>query len=455
MDTTLRKNNIYTVTIESYSSEAFGVCRINGRAVFVPRTLVGETWEIRIVKVSSSAVYARGERLVSPSPFRKIADCPHFGKCGGCDTRHMVYEEELRFKLQRVNDALIHIGKQSVLAEEIIGAKEIYRYRNKGILAVDMCDGMVRTGFYRQRTHDLIPVDDCLIQNELCMRACTAITAFMNENGILPYDEKNGKGSVRHVFCRKAYYSDDAVLVIVSARGFGAHTGAFVESIRSACPELSGIVLNVNRSAGNTVLAGDFHTLWGKAEMRDSLCSFVYEIAPQAFYQINPPQAEKLYMKALEYADPGCNDLCLDMYCGAGTISLVLASRAGQVIGAEIVPEAVENAACNARVNGMDNLRFICADASKASLQLSEEGLRPNVVVVDPPRKGMDIKAIEAIVSMTPDRIVYVSCNPATLARDVEIYSRLGYCLSKVCAVDMFPGTCHVESVALLQRKTL
>ena len=448
----IRKNEIYTVTIESYSSDASGVCRIAGRAVFVPRTIVGEVWEIRILKVSNSAVYARGEKLIKPSPFRQSPDCPHYGKCGGCDTRHMSYDEELRFKLRRVNDALIHIGKQSVGAEEIVGADSIYRYRNKGILALSQVEGKAQAGFYRQRSHDLIPISDCLIQNELCMRACAAVTGFMNERGIEAYDEASGKGIVRHIFCRKACYSDDAVLCIVSARGFGSLTDQFTRAIREACPELSGIVLNINKSLGNTVLSGDFYTLWGKAEICDSLCSIKYEIAPQAFYQINPPQAENLYMKALEYAAPTSDDLCLDMYCGAGTISLVLASKAGQVIGAEIVPEAIENARKNAVTNHMENVRFICADASQAALRFSEENLYPNIVVVDPPRKGMDKMAIEAIASMEPERIVYVSCNPATLARDIEVFSESGYQLSKVCAVDMFPGTCHVETVVLLSK---
>lgn len=448
----LRKNEIYRVTIEAYSSDAYGVCRIDGQAVFVPKTLVGETWDIRIVKVSSSAVYARAETLIVSSDARIVPDCALFGKCGGCDTRHMNYDEELRFKLGRVNDALRRIGQQSLQAGEIIGADSILRYRNKGILAVSEVNGKAQAGFYRQRSHELIPVEDCLIQNELCLRAAKTVTEFMNANGIAAYNEESSKGAVRHVFCRRSYYGYDAVLCIVSAKGFGGLTDKLVNALRGHCPELTGIVLNINKSPGNVVLSGAFHTLWGKPNMTDTLCGFRYDIAPQAFYQVNPPQAEKLYMKALEYAAPEKDQLCLDMYCGAGTISMVLASKAGQVIGAEIVPEAVENAGLNAKANGMDNLRFICADASEAAGQLAAEGLHPAVVVTDPPRKGMDRAAIEAITSMQPERIVYVSCNPATLARDILYFSELGYTLTKACAVDMFPGTCHVESVACLCR---
>jgi len=225
-----------------------------------------------------------------------------------------------------------------------------------------------------------------------------------------------------------------------------------VDELRKACPELSGIVLNINKNRGNTVLAGDFYTLWGKAEMSDTLCGIKFEIAPQAFYQINPPQAEKLYMKALEYAKVGKNDTVLDLYCGAGTISLCLAREAGKVIGAEIVPEAILNAGENAKRNGIENAEFICADAGDAAAQFAERGIKPRVIVVDPPRKGMGEAAVQAVASMNPERIVYVSCNCATLARDILRFNELGYTLDKVTAVDMFPRTCHVECVACLRK---
>ena len=400
------KNQIYTVTIEGYTSEAYGVARVEGRAVFVPRALKGETWQIRLVKVTESAVYARGEMLLQPSPERRESLCPYFGKCGGCDTWHMSYGEELRFKLDRVNDALKHIGQQTVLAEEIIGSDAVTRYRNKGIFAVAAQDGAVQCGFFRERSHELIPVDSCLIQNELSERAAKAVTAFLLSSGIDAYDEASGKGTVRHVFCRKAVKTADAVVCVVSARGFGDRTLSLVAAIREACPEASGIVLNINKTKGNTVLSGDFYTLWGRADMTDELCGSVFSISPQAFFQI--------------------------------------------VIGAEIVPEAVENARENARTNGIENIEFICADAGKAAETLAKRELHPEAVVVDPPRKGMDEKAIHAIASMQPDRVVYVSCNPATLARDILRLSSCGYTLQNVTAVDMFPRTSHVETVCCL-----
>ncbi len=451
----LEKNQLHTVTIEAYSSEAMGVCRVSGRAVFVPRALPGEVWEIRIVKVTSSAVYARGERLLVSSLQRVEPRCPYFGKCGGCDTWHMSYAEELRFKLDRVNAALKHIGRQEIKAGTILGSKEVEHYRNKGIYAVSEQNGRAVFGFYRERSHEMIPMDDCLIQKTLSTRVAAAVTAFMNEHGVPAYREDTGRGTVRHVFCRQAVNTEDALACIVAARGFGADTAALIKYLRAACPELTGIVLNINKSRGNTVLAGDFHTLWGKAEIRDILCGHTFRIAPQAFYQINPPQAERLYEKAAEYAAVGPDSLVLDLYCGAGTISLCLAKKAGHVIGAEIVPEAVENAKTNAADNRIENAEFLCADAGEAAQALDSRGLLPDAVVVDPPRKGMNETAIDAVCRMKPARIVYVSCNPATLARDVLRFSERGYYLEAATAVDMFPRTCHVEAVVALTRAGL
>ncbi len=448
----LKKNEIYTVTIGGYSSEGYGVCRVDGRAVFVPRAIIGETWEIRIVKVSSSVVYARGEKLLHASPERETPICPHFGICGGCDTWHMSYDEELRFKLDRVNSSLEHIGRQSIRAGEIIGADSITRYRNKGIFAVSDINGTPHSGFYRERSHELKAIEDCIIQSELSKRTSQAVISFIRQHGIPTYDETTGKGVVRHIFCRNAVNTPDAVLCIVAARGFGANTEALINEICQAVPELTGIVLNINKTIGNTVLAGDFHTLWGRADIEDTLCGNRFTISPRAFYQVNPPQAEKLYNRVLEYAAPSKASTVLDLYCGAGTISLCLARSAGQVIGAEIVPDAVDNAARNAIVNGIKNAEFICADAGEAAGALASRGLTPEVIVVDPPRKGMDERAISACADMQPDRIVYVSCNPSTLARDILRFNFYDYTLKSATAVDMFPRTCHVESVCLLEK---
>lgn len=448
----LIKNEIYEALIEGYSSEGAGVCRIEGRAVFVPRTIKGERWRVKIVKVTASAVYARAAVPLLLSPERQEPECPYSTRCGGCVLQHMSYEEENRFKLARVNDALRRIAHSDVQAEEILGSERVCRYRNKGIYAVREVDGTPRSGFFAPRSHELVPVDGCLIQAELADRCALAVTQFMRENGIEAYDEQALRGSVRHVFVRTALNTGDAVACIVSAHGFGAKTAALTAFLREKCPELTGIVLNINKSAGNTVLAGDFYTLWGSDVMRDSLGGIEYEISPQAFYQVNPKQAERLYERALLYAEPD-NAEVLDMYCGAGTISLYLAKRARLVTGAEIIPEAVENARANAARNGIENARFICADASEAAQQLLAAGTRPEVIVTDPPRKGMSKDAIRALCSMSPERVVYVSCNPATLARDITVFDECGYTLSRATAVDMFPRTTHVECVVQLSCK--
>ena len=452
MNNEILKNEIYTADIDGWSSDGSGVCHIGGRAVFVPKTIIGEKWEVKIIKVSNTAVYGRGTRLLSPSPDRVDPGCPYFGSCGGCDTRHLSYEGELSFKLGRVNDALKHVGGIDFEVQEIIPCENTEHYRNKGICAAGLKNGRTVSGFYRERSHDIIPIESCPIQAELSDRAAAAVTAWMNDNDILPYDEETGRGTVRHIFTRRAVHTKDAVLCVVSARGFGALTDNFSKTMLEKCPELTGIVLNINKTRGNSVLAGDFYTLWGSEIMRDILCGFSFEIAPQAFYQVNPLQAEKLYGRAVSYAALNGNETVLDLYCGAGTISLCLAQKAKRVIGAEIVPEAVANAEKNAQTNGVKNADFICADAAQAAAELLRQGVIPDVIVVDPPRKGMYPEAVKAVAGMRPDRIVYVSCNPATLARDAAAFRDLGYSLAGAAAVDMFPRTCHVETVALLSK---
>lgn len=448
----LAKNQLYTAEITGYAADGAGVCHIGGRAVFVKNTIVGETWEIRILKVTASAVYGKAERCITPSPNRQRPPCPVFRKCGGCSLLHMTYDEELRMKLGRVNDAIRRIGGLDFVVQHIVGMEAPAHYRNKAIYAVGMQDGVPVKGFYRASSHDVTPVDTCLLQQPLADRAADAVCRWMQENGAAPYDEATGKGTVRHLFTRCAVHTADTVLCIVSARGFGAKTEDLVAYVRVQCPELTGIVLNVNKQKGNVVLAGDFYTLWGKAELTDDLCGLTFTLSPQAFYQVNPTQAERLYERAMQYAVASPDDTVLDLYCGAGTISLCLAQRAAHVIGAEIVPEAVQNAAENAARNGVENAEFLCADAGAAAAQLAARGLKPDCVVVDPPRKGMYPEAIDAIVSMQPQRIVYVSCDPGTLARDLKLLHERGYAPTAAEAVDMFPHTPHVETVIQMTR---
>lgn len=442
----LKKNSIFTAEIENWSSEGAGVARIGGRAVFVPGTIPGEIWEIRIVKVTATAVFGKGEVCLNPSPERIEPDCPLYPRCGGCALRHMSYAAELEFKLRRVNDAYRHIGGLELQAEEILAAPETDGYRNKAIYAVSPD---LRPGFFRPRSHDVIPLERCALQREGSDRAAKAVCDFCRENGISPYDEHSGKGILRHVFTRTAR-SGAMQVTVVAAGGFGSKTEALVRAVLDACPETVGIILNVNKTRGNTVLAGSFYTLWGSDTLEDTLCGAKFELSPRSFYQVNPVQAERLYARTLEFAAPEGKGTVLDLFCGAGTISLCLARGAEHVIGVEIVPEAVENARENAARNGIENVEFLCADAGEAAQELLRRGIRPGAVVVDPPRKGLDGAVIDAVCSMEPERVVYVSCNVATQARDLKLFAERGYTAVKAVAVDQFSRTSHVETVALL-----
>lgn len=448
--TNLKKNESYRCEITGYTAEGDGVGHIGGRAVFVKGTVVGEIWEVKILKVTTGAVYGKAMTLLSPSPSRQTPRCPVYGKCGGCATLHMTTDEELRFKLDKVNQALRRIGGCSFEITELLPAEQTAHYRNKSIVSVGTADGKPVAGFYRQRSHEIIPVDSCLLQSNLSNRVNRAVLQWMEQHRITPYDETTRKGTVRHVFTR-VNRAGQILVTIVSAKGFGELTKTLAPFLLQQCPEICGVVLNINKTQGNTVLAGEFYPLWGDSALTETLCGFTFSISPQAFFQINPSQAERLYQRAVEYAAPDGGTV-LDMYCGTGTISLCLSRRADRVIGAEIVPEAVENAWENARRNGVDNVEFLCADAAKAAEELKNRQIHPDCIVVDPPRKGMSPDALVHIVEMAPPRIVYVSCDPATLARDVKQLGLSGYVVTAGTAVDMFPHTSHVETVVLLSK---
>ena len=455
MDNNIKKNETYTAEIIGYSSTGAGVCRIEGRAVFVKNALKGELWEILILKVSASAVYGKGTKLLKASPERRKPDCPVFGNCGGCDLMHMSYEEELRFKLARVNDAIKHVGGLDFTVGEILGADEgcIYRYRNKGIYALGHeNNGRAAIGFYRGRTHELVAVSDCLIQTELSVRCSATLREFMEKEGVSAYDEASRKGQIRHLFTRCSTKYRQSVAVVISTEAIPEYREALISCFRESCPELTGIVLCINKASGNRVLGGQFKTLWGSEFIEDELCGLKFRISPESFYQINPRQAERLYDIAVNYASPDGDSTVLDLYCGIGTISLCLALRAKKVYGAEIVKSAVDNAILNAEVNGIKNAEFILGDAKEAAVSLAKAGVLPDAVVLDPPRKGLDEELIASVAVMSPERVVYVSCDPGTLARDLKRFAALGYSPQKAVAVDMFPRCSHVETVVLMSR---
>lgn len=450
----LKKNQNHTVTITGYTSEGLGVCRIGTRAVFVKGALAGEVWSVVVTKVTSSAAYARGLELISASPERIEPACENFGVCGGCDLMHMTYDEELRFKLTRVNDAFRRIGGLDFAVESITGADTYESYRNKAIYAVGTDkNGLPSVGFFRPRTHEIIPVTRCHIQHPESDAAALSVLGWMRSEGVAAYDEGTGKGLVRHVFTRRAWNTDDFMVCVVCTGNLGSKAESLICALKAACQSLTGILLCRNTRPDNTVLSGSFKTLWGRGTVTDTLCGLSFRLSPDSFYQINPPQAQLLYDKAVEFASPDGDATVLDLYCGAGTITLCMAKRAKRAIGVEIVPAAVENARENACKNEVLNAEFICGDAGQAAKELLERGLSPDCVVVDPPRKGLSGDVITAVASMSPKRVVYVSCDPGTLARDLKIFSGLDYAPMTGQAFDLFPRCAHVECVVLLARK--
>lgn len=442
-------NQIYTGSVEGYSSEGLGIVRIDGAVVFVPRAVRGETIKLRITRVMKTCYAGEVVAVETPSDQRVTPDCPYFEQCGGCAYRHMAYAEELWAKRQKVQDALARIGGLNVQVEGILGAANPLHYRNKAQYPVG-ADGAV--GFYRQRSHQVIPVERCRICAPAADAAAGAVSAWMKRYGVPAYDERTGKGLVRHVYVRTNKAGESLCCVVANGKTVPREP-ELAALIRAAVPEAAGVLLNVNTSRGNVILGRKYRTLWGQDFLMDELCGLTFKLSPQSFYQVNREQAEVLYGKAVEFAGLTGAETVLDLYCGVGTITLAMARHAGRVIGAEIVPEAIEDAKGNAVRNGVANVEFVCGDAAEIAAKLEKDGLRPDVITVDPPRKGLAAEVVESIASMKPHRVVYVSCDPATLARDLKYFGELGYCAERAVALDLFPGTHHVESIVLLQRK--
>ena len=444
----LRRGGLFTAEVEGYSSEGLGIVRLDGAVVFVPRAVRGETIDLRIVRVMKSHALGEIVKIRVPSPERAVPDCPYYGKCGGCDFRHLTYAEELRAKRQRVQDALRRIGGSDVRVEEILGARDPDHYRNKCQYPVGP-HGEI--GFYQARTHQVVPVDRCLLQPEVCDRTAKAVGSWMKRYKVPAYDEETGRGLIRHIYVRTSRKGESLCCVVAAGRKVPREAG-LAALVLAAAPKTVGVVLNVNTRKGNVILGEQYRTIWGQDSLTDTLCGLEFRLSVPSFYQVNRDQAEVLYAKALEFAALTGRETALDLYCGAGTITLLLAGRAGRAIGAEIVPAAIRDAEANAERNGVENVEFFCGDASDTAARLSAQGLRPDVITVDPPRKGLSPEVVASAAAMGPGRIVYISCDPATLGRDAARFAGHGYRAVRAAAVDMFPGTRHVESVVLLQR---
>ena len=444
----LAKNQEHTVTIEGYGEGGMGVARIDGRVVFVHGALRGEKCRVLILKTLKSVAFAKVLEVIEPSSERITPDCPYFPRCGGCTYRHIRYEEELRLKKQRVQDNLSHIGGSDVTVEEILGARDTLRYRNKAQYPVSK-DGAV--GFYRARTHEVIECEHCLLVKPEADAAAEALREYMQSCRVAGYDEKTGRGLVRHLYIRSNAAGESLVCVLVNGDKLPKED-RLVALLRDACPKCTGIVLGTNTKKGNVILGDRYRTLWGSDRLEDTLCGKTFRLSVPSFYQVNRVQAERLYAKAIEFAGLTGQETVLDLYCGAGTITLALSDHAKKVLGAEIVPEAIDDARENAARNGVKNAEFFCGDASDVAKKLARENLRPDVITVDPPRKGLAADVVESIAEMQPGRVVYVSCDSATMARDVKRLADLGYTAQRACAVDMFPRADHIETVVLLSK---
>lgn len=443
-----REGQLCRLVVDGYASDGAGVARLDGMVVFVQGGIRGEACDVRLTHVGRSALWGRVEEVVNPSPARIFPRCLHYTKCGGCQFRHMNYAEELEAKRIRVEDALRRLGGADIHVSAILGAEQVDRYRNKAQFPVAKGP---RIGFYRPRSHDVIDVDDCLLQGEAAARLRGAVKEWMAEYSIPAYNERTFTGLVRHVYVRTNRAGRSLCCLLVNGRGV-PREAELVRALRRAEPNLAGVVLGVNEKHNNVILGDSYRTLWGEDFLSDTLCGLTFRLSVPSFYQVNPAQTEVLYGKALEFAGLTGAETVLDLYCGIGTISLVMARKAGMVWGAEVVPQAVDDAIANAQRNHIENARFLCADAGEAARYLEGEGVRPDVVCVDPPRKGLAEDVVDTIADMGPERVVYVSCDPGTLGRDVKRFAGRGYTLKKAVAVDMFPRTAHVETVVLLSK---
>lgn len=445
------KNEIIELDIVDMSESGSGIGKYNGMAVFVSGATVGDKITAKVLKVKKNYAFAKIEKINEPSKDRIESDCPVSSKCGGCAYRHITYESECEIKEKRVYDCMKRIGGIDVKPQPIVKSDKVLRYRNKAQYPISE-DGQL--GFYGNHSHRVIPCDDCLLQPFEFSLAAKVMREFISKTHVTVYNEETGKGILRHLYLRKSAQNGEVLILPVINGETLPNSNILIDMLKDTFGDkLSGIVLNVNKEDTNVVLGDKNIILYGKDTLCDELCGVSVTLSPHSFYQVNRDTADLLYKIAGRYADVK-DKTVIDLYCGAGTIGLSLAKDARRVIGVEVVPQAIENAKLNAKNSALKNTEFICADALCAANTLQEQGVKPDVVIVDPPRKGCDKRLIEIIAnSFAPSRVVYVSCDPSTLARDVKVFCDCGYILKEYTPVDMFPRTPHVETVALLTEK--
>ena len=447
----LTKNQIYETVITDYTTEGQGVAHIEGCAVFVPNAVAGERVKVRVTLVRKTWAAGKITEILEKSPHRVNRACPVAKLCGGCTFWHMDYEEECRLKAERVKNCLNRIGGENLEEVPILAAPTCEGYRNKAQYPVAWEKGRAYAGFFKEGTHEVVQMDRCRILPQETDRVKAIVMDYVNKNKVSVYDEATHRGLLRHIYVRRGAVSGQ-ILVCLVVNGDGLpKLPALIEALK-AVPGFTTLVLSVNTRKGNAVLGDKFVTVYGPGYIEDTLCGLNFRLSARSFYQVNHAQAQRLYETAIAMAGITKNDLVLDLYCGVGTITLAMASAAGKVMGVEVVPQAIEDARDNARRNGIENAEFFCADAGAAALELEQKGIRPDIITVDPPRKGLNSDAIEAIDRMNPKRLVYISCDPATLARDTALLKERGFRLEKAIAADLFPRCSHVETVCLLSK---
>lgn len=452
MSTPVQKNDRLTVTIEDLTHDGNGVAKVDGYPLFIQGALPNETAEVHVLKTLKNYGFAKIINIISPSPDRIDAPCEYFAQCGGCQLQHMSYEGQLTWKQKMVENVMRRIGKIDAPVHATKGMAEPWRYRNKAQIPFAEQDGRIMAGFYKTKSHHIVDMDRCLIQNTESDAILRDLKLELQTLGIRPYNEEKHKGVLRHVVIRKGDATNEVMVVLVTRTAALPEKEAVIAAIQEIVPNVVSIVQNINNKKTNVIFGDETIVLFGKEAIVDTIGDVKFEISARSFYQVNPTQTEVLYKQALEYAQLQGGERVIDAYCGIGTISLFLAQTAAHVSGVEIVPQAIEDAKRNAQLNGFTNTYFEAGPAEEVIPRWYKEGKGADVLVVDPPRKGCDEALLQTILTQQPKRVVYVSCNPATLARDLRVLEDGGYKTQEVQPVDMFPHTAHCEAVAWLER---
>lgn len=455
MEIVVKKDDLVEIAIDDIGSEGEGVGKYKGYTLFVKDTVVGDQALVKVMKTGKTYGYARLMQLIQPSNYRVEPRCPIASKCGGCKLQHMDYQRQLKYKEDKVRNCLMRIGGfQDIPMEPICGMEEPYYYRNKSQFPVGKNkDGSIAIGFYAGRTHAIIDTEHCYIGAKVNVEIIKCIREFLNQYKIEPYNEETHKGLLRHILTRVGFHTGEIMVCLVINGKDLPHKEEFIKALQGI-EGMKSICLNVNKEKTNVILGDRIIPLWGESYITDSIGNIKYQISPLSFYQVNPLQTKKLYDIALDYAGLKGDEVVWDLYCGIGTISLFLAQKAKQVYGVEIIPQAIEDARKNARINGITNAEFFVGAAEEVlPKQYKENNISADIIVVDPPRKGCEQSLLDTIIKMAPKKIVYVSCDPATLARDLKYLCEKDYEIKKVKAVDQFGHSTHVETVCCLSRK--